>query len=1174
MCPSQEDLRRFLDEELGEVEQAAVDAHLQDCEVCSKLLLSMTDEGAAEIIEALHREPLTPPRPRPPAPDPDSARQAGLNLLFGVLALQNNFITRDDLLGAFTAWVADKARPLAQLLVDRGALDQARRALLEALEVEHLKQHGGDPEASLALVSSLGSVREGLERLDDADLRASLVAAGPRPAGSGGDAAATVTYTPPSHRAGGRFRILRFHKQGGLGRVYIARDEELGREVALKEIRPDKAAEGDLRGRFILEAEINGGLEHPGIVPVYSLGTYDDGRPFYAMRFVEGDSLMEAIAVYHQKHPRPDPGAVEFRKLLGRFVDVCEAIAFAHSKGVLHRDLTPQNVMLGRYGETLLIDWGLAKATGRHAPAGPETAVEAMMVPPSGSGHAPTRGPMGTPAYMSPEQADGAVEAMGPATDVYGLGAILFALLTGKPPVDGGGTLDEVLERAQCGTIRRPQSLNPNVPRSLEAVCLMALAREPSGRYPTARALANDIEHWLADEPVSAWCEPLVRRLGRWARHHKPVVAGAAALLITAVVALSIGLVLVRRAEARAEENYHLALATVERLTTQISLRNEPDMEPMREELLKTARDYYYDFSKRQNEDRGARIELARALNLLACITNQLSSPSHALEYSREAVAVQEDLARDQRTRRDLLRGLANYLDVRGQLESHDGHPDLAELSYTRAIQIYRDLVRSDPSDGVCRLYLGMVLKNLGHCQVASRGREEAEKSYHEALAIFEALERSKPPFPKLTPDLRSPDHELTIHLASAHASVGDLYAGRGQQGLAEGHYRKNLEINEGLFHAHPDSQDAQFYIGMSYMRQSRIHAASQRWEQAESFILQSIQLWEILALNHPAARSNRDGLREALDHMCRVAIARGRPKDAEEALLRLKTLFESMVRARQSQPAYKLILAEILIHLGSLKQDRGDIGRAVQWLKELVDLLTGLAKTYPSYPQDKLIVDAAKRLVEVLGGEDDPGALEILASVIRAIEPLQKQGPDSAGVRAALCKLHQARGHRLVWSDQLPEALREWESALGLAEGPERDELLLEQAYTLGNDTEEHERVADLADKLSRSPAYSTEHYELGCLYALAARGAGKRQELPSREKEAIVQRYIARALVHLHHAETQAYFLKKGNLENLRTNPELDAIRSNEGFKALLKRCSSRAVKDTADSAAEDPG
>ena len=210
---------------------------------------------------------------------------------------------------------------------------------------EHLKQHGGDTEASLAAVSSLGSVREDLERHDDIGLQASLAAAASQGAD---DSEAKVTYAYSSRRAGEHFRILRFHREGGLGRVYVARDEELGREVALKEIRPDKVAEADLRRRFVLEAEINGGLEHPGIVPVYSLGTFNDGRPFYAMRFVEGNSLKEAIESYHNEHPRPDPTAIEFRKLLGRFIDVCEAIAFAHNKGVLHRDLKPHNVMLGR----------------------------------------------------------------------------------------------------------------------------------------------------------------------------------------------------------------------------------------------------------------------------------------------------------------------------------------------------------------------------------------------------------------------------------------------------------------------------------------------------------------------------------------------------------------------------------------------------------------------------------------------------------------------------------------------------------------------------------------------------------------------------------------------------------------------------------------------------------
>src|SRR5262249_48354619 len=168
--------------------------------------------------------------------------------------------------------------------------------------------------------------------------------------------------------AGTRFRILRLHDRGGLGNVYVARDEELNREVALKEIRPHYAHDPESRARFLLEAEVTGGLEHPGVVPVYGLGTDADGRPFYAMRLVKGDSLKEAVARFHRGESAgqvPGGRALAFRQLLRRFVDVCNAVAYAHSRGVLHRDLKPANILLGPYGETLVVDWGLAKVVGR-----------------------------------------------------------------------------------------------------------------------------------------------------------------------------------------------------------------------------------------------------------------------------------------------------------------------------------------------------------------------------------------------------------------------------------------------------------------------------------------------------------------------------------------------------------------------------------------------------------------------------------------------------------------------------------------------------------------------------------------------------------------------------------------------------------------------------------------
>jgi tetratricopeptide (TPR) repeat protein/tRNA A-37 threonylcarbamoyl transferase component Bud32 len=468
-------------------------------------------------------------------PDPHAA--ADRNLLFGVLALQMDFIGRDALIAAMNTWVLDKARPLGQILVEGAALRAGDRDLLEAMVRRHLELHGDDAERSLASLSAVGSVQKELAQIADADLHASLALV------SAAAAAEQATTVGRPTSAGLRFRILRPHARGGLGEVFVARDEELHREVALKEIQERHADQPDSRARFLLEAEITGGLEHPGIVPVYGLGAYADGRPFYAMRFIRGDSLKDAIARFHRADgPGRDVGerTLALRELLGRFIDVCNAIAYAHSRGVLHRDLKPGNVMLGRYGETLVVDWGLAKAVGR--PEGAASTEEGALRPTAASDSAPTQlgSAIGTPAYMSPEQAAGRLDQLGPASDVYSLGATLYTLLTGQAPFtkDAEGA---VLQKVQRGEFAPPRQVHGCVPAALEAVCLKAMALRPQERYPSPQALADDLEHWLADEPVVAYREPVAVRLGRWRRRHRALVAGVTAAALALVVMGAIG---------------------------------------------------------------------------------------------------------------------------------------------------------------------------------------------------------------------------------------------------------------------------------------------------------------------------------------------------------------------------------------------------------------------------------------------------------------------------------------------------------------------------------------------------------------------------------------------------------------------------------------------------------
>jgi tetratricopeptide (TPR) repeat protein/tRNA A-37 threonylcarbamoyl transferase component Bud32 len=474
---------------------------------------------------------------------------ADRNLLYGLLALQNNFIDREGLLDAFGRWVHDRAIPLGQILRDRGALKHDEYDLLEALVAKHLEKFGRDPQKSLQHLSSIDSVREGLSRIADADLQCSL--AHVSVARRDDDPYRTVTQASlgESTSSGSRFRILRPHAKGGLGQVSVALDQELDRPVALKEIQDHHADEPHSRARFVQEAEITGKLEHPGIIPVYGLGHDVGGRPFYAMRFIHGDSLREAIAAFHgDLGLKKDPAArgSRLRELLRRFTDVCNAVAYAHSRGVLHRDLKPGNIMLGPYGETLVVDWGLAKSVG-DVSSGEAVSGEGSSLregPIQLSGQSGSRAetvagsPIGTPAYASPEQLTGAIGRLGPATDIYGLGATLYALLTGQAPVESND-LGEVIRRVERGEIPPPRSIDPTIPKPLEAICRKAMAIKPEDRYKSARALAYDVTKWLDDEPVTAYREPVSVRAGRWMRRHRTAMIGAAAAGMVGLVGLA-----------------------------------------------------------------------------------------------------------------------------------------------------------------------------------------------------------------------------------------------------------------------------------------------------------------------------------------------------------------------------------------------------------------------------------------------------------------------------------------------------------------------------------------------------------------------------------------------------------------------------------------------------------
>ena len=318
-----------------------------------------------------------------------AAAAADRHLLFGLLALQNGLINQGQLVAAFQAWTLDKSQEPGRPPGSPRRPDAApsgrcwrrwpRFTWRRTAATWRRAWPRSRPASRPARAWRSSATRRSRRR--------SAMSAPAHGSTEDGDADRTATTSVGTATSDGqRFRVLRPHARGGLGAVFVALDGELNREVALKQILDHHADDPTSRQRFLLEAEITGGLEHPGIVPVYGLGTYGDGRPYYAMRFIQGDSLKEAIERFHADEAlKADPGrrSLELRKLLRRFLDVCNAIDYAHSRGVLHRDIKPGNIIVGKHGETLVVDWGLAKAMGRASRAGTRRSGRSCPAPPA-----------------------------------------------------------------------------------------------------------------------------------------------------------------------------------------------------------------------------------------------------------------------------------------------------------------------------------------------------------------------------------------------------------------------------------------------------------------------------------------------------------------------------------------------------------------------------------------------------------------------------------------------------------------------------------------------------------------------------------------------------------------------------------------------------------------------
>lgn len=942
--------------------------------------------------------------------------EADLNLLFGILALQMDFISRDALIGAMRAWVLDKDRRLGRILRERGALTDAHHTLLESLVAEHVAMHGGEPRCSLVAALAPRTVGDDLREVANADLHAAMLHV---PANDTAVRDPSATRTPEGDRpaaTAARFVPLRPLARGAIGKVAVALDRELNREVALKEIQPRLADDPDSRARFLLEAEVTGRLEHPGVVPIYSLGHDDFGRPYYAMRLIRGGDLKEGIDRFHQAEgPGREPGERELllRQLLRRFISVCDAVAYAHSRGVLHRDLKPRNIMLGPYGETLVVDWGLAKVVGREGPA--TDGAETTLQPASASGSTQTQAgsAVGTPPYMSPEQADGKTDRIGPASDVYSLGATLYELLTGVPPFNDREIVD-VLRKVRRGDFPPPRAAHRVVPAALEAVCLKAMAFRPEDRYPSASALAGDIERWLAGEPVSAWREPFPPRARRWLRRHRPWLTAGAAAVVVALIGLVTTVSLQDRAnrdlrelakreqQARqqAQARFALALEAIQTFHTGASedvLLKEPQFEALRVKLLRTALDFYQKLKQAMEADPdaapAARADLASAYAAVATITAATGSKAEALAAFEHARALYAELVRSYPSDARYQVGLAGVLDQIGDVQSDTGRPAEAMRSYEHARAVRATLVQDHPRNAQFEIDLANLDRLIGMEQTVAGSPAEAIRSYRRALAPLRRLADEYP-------DLRSVQDALGATLNN----IGNLQRDAREFERAMASYREALNIRLRLFAAYPDRPGYRVALARIHHNIGLLQFEMGEPAAAIKSLREGLEAQKDLLRDLPTVTLYRVELAKGLNHLGKLLRSHGPPDEAlktyGEALSRLREL----ARDHPADPRIKTELARSLIGIAGLRRTTGDLAGVLGSAREA---LTILGRPHEPSFHDLPLLARAHSLCSVLVGRDQARLTpeeqaERRAHINEALEALRRYIP-SGGVPALL---------------------------------------------------------------------------------------------------------------------------------------------------------------------------
>jgi tetratricopeptide (TPR) repeat protein len=813
----------------------------------------------------------------------------------------------------------------------------AREHLLDEVLANHLKavQEGQAPSRQALLDSYPELAGELAEFFADQDhverLAAPLRAIAPAPS----LAAGTVL---------GDYEILDEIAQGGMGIVYRARQKSLQRLVALKVLQAGPLASPEQWQRFQTEAEAVAGLDHPHIVPVYEVGVRDN-VPYFSMKLLEGGNLAHRLAGGDR------PSCREAAQLLATIAD---AVHYAHERGILHRDLKPANILLDAQGQPHVSDFGLAKrAVGSGGNGVTTVRCDATPLPPLAltiSGAI-----VGTPSYMAPEQAAGS-RALTTATDVYGLGTILYELLTGRPPFRGEHLLD-TLRRLQEEEPPAPRSVQAGVDRDLETICLKCLQKEPSRRYASARELALDLRRYLAGEPIEARRVGRVERLWLWCRR-KPFIAGMTlAFVVVISVVIATAFVLVERKHHETTvANRNLAASRdkgrqiIDDFCRQLSedgWGDDPALQERRKQLLEKGLAYCRDFLDDPNAETPVSRELVRTYFRIGDITAVLGKREEARDAFNRALAAADILLQIEPGDRDVRLILARTYNRLGMLDRKNGreNDNDALQSYRKAHELLAVLRREEPEDLNAEGEQSVACNNLG-ALYADLGRlDEAAVSYRECIDLNRALAR------------RSTDWQYPYALAISLQNYGLLVFRKGRRDEAWDCFRESEKLSRRVAAERPNVPRYQQQLGHILLNRGCKECDEKRFDDAIKTLTEGREVLTGLIKMQPGSWWFKKDLARLLNQLARAHRDLGKTNtkntsthrdEAIQAFQAAGKLYKELFTHDPGATDFLHRRASCAFEAGLLLGEQGKTAEAIRSYQETRDIGRQLVKSFP----------------------------------------------------------------------------------------------------------------------------------------------------------------------------------------------------------------------------------